>query len=145
MTRYQVPPVVKLFDKLAVLFACALLAACSQSLGKTSNGSTLGLTPAGEALAFQADDDFGQGLSSSQRSALTAAESQALEFGEAGQPITWGKQGGAVFGSVVVTQPFRVGQSSCRRFTHNLTNKSKNRQTYGTACRRGGGSWRLVQ
>ena len=139
--------VVRIFDKLAVVFACTLLAACSQSLGKASNGngSTLGLSPAGEALAFQADDDFGKGLSSAQRTALTAAESQALEFGEAGQPITWGKQGGSVFGSVVVTQPFRVGQSNCRRFTHNLTNKSKNHQTYGTACRRGGGSWRLVQ
>lgn len=140
-------PVVRLFDKLALVLACTLLAACSQSLGKSNSGdaSTLALTPAGEALAFQADDDFGKGLSSAQRSALTAAESQALEFGEAGQPITWGNQSGAVFGSVVVTQPFRVGQSNCRRFTHNLTNKSKNRQIYGTACQRGGGSWRLVQ
>ena len=140
-------PVVRLFDKLAVVFACALLAACSQSMGKGTSGdaSTLALTPTGEALAFQADGDFGKGLSSAQRSALTAAESQALESGEAGQPITWGNQGGAVFGSVTVTQPFRVGQSNCRRFTHNLTNKSKNRQTYGTACQRGGGSWRLVQ
>lgn len=137
--------VVRLIDKLALVFACALLAACSQSLGKNSNGSTLGLTPAGEALAFQADDDFGKGLSTAHRTALTAAESQALEFGEAGLPVTWGNQSGAVFGSVVVTQPFRVGQSNCRRFTHKLTNKSKNRQTYGTACQRGGGSWRLVQ
>ena len=137
----------RLFDKLAVVFACALLAACSQSLGKSADGSgsTLGLTPAGEALAFQADDDFGKGLSSAQRKALTAAESQALDFGEAGQPVTWGKQGGAVFGSVVVTQPFRVGLSNCRRFTHSLTNKSQNHQSIGTACQRGGGSWRLVQ
>jgi surface antigen len=135
------------YHKAAILLACALLAGCTQALSKRSDSadSTLGLLPAGEALAFQADEDFGKDLSDKQRGALSAAESQALEFGQAGKPIKWGKQNGAVFGSVIVTQPFRVGLSNCRRFTHRLINKSRSLQTNGTACRRGDGSWRLVQ
>ncbi|MEP0944893.1 MAG: hypothetical protein ABJH63_02085 [Rhizobiaceae bacterium] len=136
-----------LFNKAVILLALLLLAGCTQALSKRSDGAdrTLALSPAGEALAFQADEDFGKDLTQKQRGALSSAESQALEFGQPGQPVKWGKQNGAVFGSVVVTQPFRVGQSSCRRFSHHLTNKSKDLQTNGTACRRGNGSWRLVQ
>ena len=34
-----------------------------------------------------------------------------------GTPVTWMGEGKSVSGSIVVSQPFRVGQSSCLRFS----------------------------
>ena len=131
-------------NKAGILLTCAVLVGCTSAMSKRSD-QTLALVPAGEALAFQADDDFGKDLSKKQRGALSAAESQALEIGQPGKSVLWGEKSDAVSGSVVVTQPFRVGQSNCRRFTHRLIMKSESEQADGTACRREGGSWRLVQ
>ena len=130
-------------SRFGIVLGCALLAGCTTKLFAGSVDSTApGQT---SALAFQSDEEFGRGLSEKQKGALSAAEMQALEFGNAGEPVKWGDEGGSVSGSVVVTQPFRVGQSSCRRFTHLLKRKSQSQEANGTACRREGGSWRLVQ
>lgn len=139
-------------SKTSLLVGCVLLAGCTSAMSNRLNDSDK-LADTGirdNALAFQSDAEFGRDLSKKQRGALSAAELQALEFGKPGQPVEWGDEKGRVTGSVVVTQPFRVGQSSCRRFTHLLTQKSKSQQSTsqqanGTACRREGGAWRLVQ
>ena len=130
-------------SRFCTVLVCALLAGCTSgmlagSVDKTEPAKT-------SALAFQSDEGFGRGLSEKQKGALSAAEMQALEFGKPGEPVKWGDEKGPVSGSVIVTQPFRVGQSSCRRFTHLLKRKSESQKANGTACRRGGGSWRLVQ
>ena len=139
----QVGCLASITSRFGILLGCALLAGCSSNLFAGSVDSTEpGQT---SALAFQSDEEFGRGLSEKQKGALSAAEMQALEFGEPGEPVKWGDEKGPVSGSVEVTQPFRVGQSSCRRFTHLLKRKSESQKANGTACRREGGSWRLVQ
>ncbi|MGI9365316.1 MAG: hypothetical protein ACR2O8_09050 [Rhizobiaceae bacterium] len=129
------------------ILASLLLSACSNTLANNSaaDKEALARVSAGDALAFQADKDFAQGLSSREKGELTSAELQAFEFGKPGEPVKWGRSSLSASGSVVVTQPFRVGQSSCRRFSHELKKNAKTRQTNGTACRREGGAWRLVQ
>ena len=141
---YRVSPV---WLKVVVLISAVLMSGCTSALSNRSVDADDASqnTSQESALAFQSDEEFGRGLSEKQRGALSAAELQALEFGEPGRPVKWGDEEGRVSGSVVVTQPFRVGQSSCRRFTHLLTRKSTSQQAKGTACRRQGGSWRLVQ
>lgn len=114
----------------------------SQRLASDSNVADPATKP---ALAFQANDQFGSGLSRTERGRLSAAEAQALEFGRPGEPIAWGGDSDGASGTVSVTQPFRVGQSNCRRFSHLLTVKSKSQEWNGTACRRQGENWRLVQ
>ncbi len=133
-------------NKNVLLIVCALLAGCTAAKSShTVNSGDNSISNNSSALAFQSDEEFGRDLSNTQRGALSTAELQALEFGEPGKPVKWGNESDDVSGSVLVTQPFRVGQSSCRRFSHFLVKKSKNEQINGTACRRQGGSWRLVQ
>ena len=105
-----------------LLLSFLMLAGCSSALSGRTAGSQADLATAtpGNALAFQSDKDFGKGLSQRERSELTAAELKAFEFGNPGEPVKWGGGRARVSGSVVVTQPFRVGQSSCRRFSHRL-------------------------
>ncbi|MEP1206739.1 MAG: hypothetical protein ABJM29_07470 [Rhizobiaceae bacterium] len=133
--------------KIAAVLACALLAGCTSALSSRSVESIDAANQArgDNALAFQSDDEFGRGLSKTERGALSTAELQALEFGSPGKPVKWGDEDGPVSGLISVTQPFRVGQSSCRRFTHKLFRKSTSQQANGTACRRQGGAWQLVQ
>jgi len=126
-----------------LLFGLSLLTACSLTTSKKlglSDGQT-----ESPALAFQSDQEFGSGLSQHERSKLSAAEQKAFEFGKPGTPVTWMGEGKSVSGSIVVSQPFRVGQSSCLRFSHKLKNDKQNEQTSGTACRRDGGPWKLVK
>ncbi|NKB51636.1 MAG: hypothetical protein GKR97_05335 [Rhizobiaceae bacterium] len=134
-------------NRFGLLIVCALLAGCSTAMSSHSvdSGDNSISGKNSNALAFQSDEEFGRELSNTERGALSVAELQALEFGEPGKPVKWGKESDDVSGSVMVTQPFRVGQSSCRRFSHFLVKKSKNERINGTACRRQGGSWRLVQ
>jgi len=131
--------------KLGLLIGCVFITGCTSALSSRSVDSRNASGKHDKALAFQSNEEFGRELSKKERGAVSAAELKALEFGVPGQPVNWGDLDGPVFGSIIVTQPFRVGQSSCRRFTHMLTRKSSRQQANGTACRRKGGSWRLVQ
>ena len=125
------------------LLAMTVLSACSLTTGNRLKAEKQPMPAA--ALAFQSDQAFGVGLSDDERQKLTAAEQQAFEFGRPGTPVTWKSDAPSVSGSIVVSQPFRVGQSSCLRFSHALINKKQSTQTSGTACRRDGGPWKLVK
>lgn len=130
-----------------LIAGCLMLTGCSTAFSKhTGFGSTgADRTMSGQALAFQADEQFGSSLSRSEKGELTAAELRALQFGQPDRPVKWGEAESGVSGSVVVTLPFRVGQSSCRGFTHRLTKGDKTQKANGTACRRDGGPWKLVR
>ena len=131
----------------SVLAASLILTGCTTGLSRQSglDAAAGGRTGSGEALAFQADQSFGRSLSRREKGELSAAELKALQFGQPGLPVKWGELLNGVSGSVVVTQPFRVGQSSCRGFSHHLVKDAKTQQAKGTACRRDGGPWKLVQ
>lgn len=129
------------------LIAALVLGGCSLT-GKnklSDSQTTLSGDPSSTALAFQADRKFGSGLTSKERDSLSAAEKKALEYGAAGQEIGWKGETPKVSGTIVAYQPFRVGQSSCRRFEHRIVQRNKGENATGTACRRAGGDWRLIE
>lgn len=69
------------------------------------------------------------------------AEYRTLEYTPAGQPVTWGKAGGARFGEVVAGAPYRVGSQNCRQYSHNITVSGRVATARGSACRNDDGSW----
>ncbi len=88
--------------------------------------------------------DFGRDLPAPAQNSLAAAEVKALDFGKAGEVFAWNAKGPGVSGTVVASQPYRVGQSNCRRFRHELNKDGSIQNASGTACKRNGGDWQLV-
>ncbi len=123
----------------------ALLSACSTLNRPSETAATVKSQPTQAALAFQANAAFGGGLSSADRAALSRAERRALDFGKAGDQVGWKSDSGKASGTIVASQPFRVGESNCRRFEHNLTGASGPSKANGTACKRADGNWQLVR
>lgn len=133
-----------LFAVMAIaLSGCTSVAATKPGLdGGVEGPGTSGLS---KALSFSANTEFDQGLNERERRQLTEAESKALNFGQGGEQITWQSDRNGISGFITASQPFRVGQSDCRRFSHQMNRAGKALSANGTACRRGGGEWKLVQ
>jgi len=69
------------------------------------------------------------------------AEYQALEYSQAGQPVSWKGERGDIAGEVVAYQPYRVGSQDCRQYTHKVVSGGQAKSAGGTACRNADGSW----
>jgi surface antigen len=83
--------------------------------------------------------DLGAELPDKAKKRAADAEYRALEAGQTGAPVTW--KLAEVQGSVVPQQPYSVGSTNCRRYTHTITQDGMARSATGTACRRDG-VWR---
>ncbi|MEL6948363.1 MAG: hypothetical protein AAFO73_12150, partial [Pseudomonadota bacterium] len=101
---------------LVSIIAALVLSGCT-SLASTRPGADTALAPpkVATALAFSANDDFANGLTPAERRQLTDAERQALDFGKSGEAIAWSSKRSGISGSIVASQPFRVGKADCRR------------------------------
>ena len=97
------------------------------------------------ALAFNADPEFAKSLNKVDRAILKETEQDALDRGEAGKLIQWQGKSSGIGGTVLVSQLFRVGQSSCRRLEHKVTTVDGPANFAGTACRSNGQAWRIVR
>ena len=134
------------FSKIfAFLLVMAIASGCTQIRPKPTLNSGLTTQPEQSALAFASDAKFGSKLTKFEKQSLSAAERKALEFGRAGEPVMWKSDQKGVTGKVIVSQPFRVGKSNCRRFSHEVAIKNATESTQGTACRRNNGSWKLIE
>ncbi|MFD0915853.1 hypothetical protein ACFQ14_05485 [Pseudahrensia aquimaris] len=126
---------------------CSGLALGACTFGNASTKASL--APAAvappSALAFSTSEVLRDKLSNRAKSALSAAEAQALNYGQPGQTIDWKSTRNDASGSVVAYQPFRVGDSNCRRFVHNVNAGADKLETSGTACRHSDAVWTLVQ
>ena len=74
------------------------------------------------------------------------AEFQAHEDTPSGVPVEWKLEqsataGTETSGSVRATQPYRVGSSACRQYSHSVVTGGQNTQSKGAACRNADGSW----
>lgn len=129
------------------IWACLLFAAGCTSLNSTNVGPETNLSDpkVASALAFAANDDFAKGLTAAERRRLTDAERQALDFGKSGEAISWSSKRGGISGSIIASQPFRVGRSDCRRFSHQMNRAGQSVAASGTACKRPGQPWKLVR
>ena len=129
----------------AFLLVTVVGSGCTQIRPKPLLNSGLTAQPENSALAFASNAKFGSKLTKFEKQSLSAAERKALEFGRAGEPVTWNSDQEGVTGRVIVSQPFRVGKSNCRRFSHEVAIKNSTESIEGTACRRNNGSWKLIE
>ena len=83
--------------------------------------------------------DLGTQLPDRAKKRAADAEYKALEGGQTGAPVNW--KMADVQGTVVPQQPYSVGSTNCRRYTHTITQDGIARSATGTACRRDG-VWR---
>lgn len=73
-----------------------------------------------------------------------ACVDHALEFAEAGQPIAWNDPDGDRY-RVVPQQVVETSAGAyCREYTATSVIGGRERETWGTACRRPDGSWQIV-
>ncbi|MEE2952390.1 MAG: hypothetical protein VYD57_14255 [Pseudomonadota bacterium] len=121
--------------------AFALTATAGLSGCLTTGGMLAPSTPPGVAAldgGAIARSQTGGRLPSQVVASAVAAEYQALQFGTAGQAVTWSADGYS--GRVVPTQLYRVGSQDCRGYTQYVDGADTNGIT-GTACRGEDGFW----
>ncbi len=114
-----------------LLSGCASLELPSTTLAavSTGDGTNPVIAELGDELSWNAE-----------RKAL-AAEQEALETGSTGVPVEW-VHSDDVRGRVVPFQPYSVGTSSCRRYTHTVFISGAANAVTATACRDESGDWK---
>ena len=86
----------------------------------------------------------GSRLGAGDRRLALEAEYQALEYTQAGEPVSWTGTDGGVAGRVTAFQPYRVGSQDCRQYQHVLQDGGNPQTLLGAACRNEDGSWSLL-
>lgn len=118
---------------IAVL-ASALLSGCQTISG--ANVATL----SAPLRASLVSGDLGFGLDNPTLALAANTEYRALESGRAGAAVNW-RVSDKVFGTVTPQQPYTVGSTNCRRYTHAINVNGTPRAATGTACRGEDGVW----
>ena len=72
------------------------------------------------------------------------AEYEALEYSRSGRPVEWRNPGSGNYGRIVAGSTYEVNKLDCREFTHTVYIGGRTRVAKGTACRRPGGTWRVL-
>ena len=84
---------------------------------------------------------IGTNLDERDRQRAFAAEMQALEQGEPGEPVGWRGMGPKHYGTVIPGAPYQLRGIRCRDYTHAIYVDGKPQTARGTACRNPDGSW----
>jgi surface antigen len=123
------------------------LGAITSSLFSTSQGGSassgvtgsVGGTPAGGILS----GPVGASLDERDRRRAAAAEKQALEQGQPGEPVGW--HGGAGrHGTVVPGVDYDIRGVRCRDYSHSIYIDGRPQTARTTACRNADGTWSPV-
>jgi surface antigen len=140
----------------ALIAALAALAACGTTKNATDAGGaaksrgllgkTLG-SGGNQAAIIESmrggliGSSVGAGLDEDEKSRALEAEYRALEYSQAGQPVTWKGNDAATYGEAAAAQPYRVGSQDCRQYTQTVYHNGQSKVARGTACRNSDGSW----
>ena len=84
---------------------------------------------------------IGGTLEERDRQRAFAAEVQALEQGEPGEPVGWRSDGPKRYGTVIPGAPYQLKGVRCRDYTHAIYIDGRPQTARGTACRNPDGSW----
>ncbi len=131
--------------KLVSIAALVILAACQTN----SNGTGTGFSSGSLVRKASATDglkggplsrSLGEGLNAPTMNKALNAELSALETGLAGSATIW-NNGSGISGKVVPGQIYEVGNSPCRRYTHQIVLNGTTRNGEGTACKGENGLW----
>jgi len=87
---------------------------------------------------------IGPNLDERDRQRAFAAEIQALEFGEPGNPVGWRSDGGGRRGTVVPGAYYEGRGTRCRDISHTVYIDNRPQIARGTACRNPDGTWSPV-
>jgi surface antigen len=109
--------------------------------GSASSGVTgsVGGAPTGGILS----GPVGASLDERDRKRAAAAEKQALERGEPGEPVGW-RGGAGRHGTVVPGVDYEIRSVRCRDYTHSIYIEGRPQTARTTACRNADGTWSPV-
>jgi surface antigen len=86
----------------------------------------------------------GASLDERDRQRAYAAERQALETGEPGEPTGWRSETPGRFGTIVPGAYYQARGTRCRDFTHTIYIDGRPQAARSTACRNADGTWSPV-
>ena len=89
-------------------------------------------------------NQIGAALDERDRQMAAAAEYQALEYGQSGQPTPWNNPQTQHRGQIVPGKPYQRGSQYCRAYTHTIYVGGEPQTARGTACRQPDGTWQTV-
>jgi surface antigen len=114
-------------------------ASLGNSAGSRVAGAVIGAT-AGGILG----NAIGANLDERDRQRAYAAEVQALEQGEPGEPVGWRGNSAGRYGTVVPGAYYDTRGIRCRDYTHTIYIDGRPQTARATACRNPDGSWSPV-
>jgi len=134
---------------LAALTGCSALSSTDRSgpgYGSSfgAQGVTLADEEASTAIAVLQDDELGSVLESSDRRAAAEAQKQALRSRGVGAAISWENSRTGRRGEVRPGPVYKVNDTACREFTHEMQVDGRVLRARGTACREDSGQWKTL-
>lgn len=114
------------------------------SIGK-GQGKTVA-TIGGALLGGMLGSSVGQSLDRADLQYSNASANDALENSRSGTTSRWINPDSGNSGSLTPTSTYRNNSGQyCREFSQSIVIGGKKESSYGTACRQGDGSWKIVQ
>lgn len=101
-------------------------------------------TAIGAVIGGIVGNEVGRALDDADRRAAAEAEYRALEYGRSGQPTPWRNPDSGHYGNIVPSQPYKVGETHCREYTHTIYIDGRPETVRGRACRAADGTWRAA-
>lgn len=128
----------RLSTAVVAVSAALLLASCASETNINLRSETTGSAGITGGVIGGA---IGTNLDERDRQRAFAAEVQALEQGQPGEPVGWRGDGPKRYGTVIPGAPYRLRGNLCRDYTHAIYVDGRPQTARGTACRNPDGSW----
>ena len=130
---------------IAALLALSL-AGCAGDPGPQQTGTIAYTAPNAPKVpaAGVMGNGLGADLDEADRARAYAAELQALEQAEPGEPVGWRGTSAGRYGTVVPGGYYETRGVRCRDYSHTIYIDRKPQTARGTACRNPDGSWSPV-
>jgi surface antigen len=109
-----------------------------------ATGRTAGSAIAGAVLGGLVGGTIGNALDEQDRRRAYMAETQALEYGGSGSPVSWQGEH-AAHGTIIAGPAYpQGGYDRCREYTHTIYIQGKPEAVRGVACRNPDGTWTRI-
>ncbi len=119
-------------------------AAAGGLFAATAGGSAAGIA-AGTIIGGLIGGVIGDRLDAADRRQADRAAAHAFETRPTGSSVAWHNPDSGRYGSVTPTRTYqRPNGQYCREYQQTVTIDGRPQKSYGTACRRPDGSWRIV-
>jgi surface antigen len=135
-------------SKLIAALLALTLAACVSDSGPQQTGTIAYSATSSPASKIASAGVLGNGLGAHlderDRQRAYAAEMQALEQGEPGEPVGWKGTAAGRYGTVVPGAYYETRGVRCRDYSHTIFSGGRPETARATACRNPDGTWAPV-